>query len=200
MSERIETVNERRRKAPLHFWAKADNARFVAHVLCFDSGEHDDKSADLIGYSGNPRIARREGFRREASISLELIIKAAIAQRIEAGISAKFVTQVRATHDVLSLWGDAGLPKPSKRDSLLLLLVRRTLLWSGRHAAPRDDVNHEKDLAQEAAIKGPRGKLSILNAQKPLSLGWDDFERLYDVALDGFNRARIKYESRFGAM
>jgi hypothetical protein len=198
--DQIVGINERRRKAPLHFWAKADNAKFVACILFCDPGHGDDTAADSIGYGGRPRIARLEGFYREASIALELIIKAAIAQRIEAGISPQHVTRVRPTHDVLSLWDDAGLPKLSNHDALLLLRVRRTLLWSGRYAAPRDDANHEKDMAQEEVVRGPRGKISIQNLQKPITLDWDNFERLYGIAFNGFSRARAKFDGQFGSM
>ena len=127
-------------------------------------------------------------------------IAAAIAQRIEAGISPQHVVRVRPTHDVLALWGDAGLPELSKRDSLLLLLVRRTLLWSGRYAAPRDDENHERDLAQERAIREPRLESNIFTVAKPSALEWDDFERLYEVAYSEFIRAREIFEGRFGSM
>jgi hypothetical protein len=180
-------ANEERRKAPLGFWGRADNARFVAYIL--ESGTCDDKSAAVaIGYHGTTHIARGEGFRREASIALELIIKAAIAQRIQSGDSAPNVQHVKETHDVIALWSDAGLPAPDDRDTRLLLMVRTILTWSGRYAAPRDDDKYQDDLELDEIKGAPRGgKLSSI-----LTLEWNDFDRLYGVALNEFNRAQQK--------
>jgi hypothetical protein len=77
------SVYEQRRRAPLHFALRAENALKSASVL---------SNADV-----------REGFIREASIALELIVKAVIAQRLEVGESLG-VTKVPATHNVPQLW------------------------------------------------------------------------------------------------
>jgi hypothetical protein len=187
-------LNEMRRKAPLHYWAKADNARFAAYLL--RSGSCDDKAAAAaVGYNGTTSIARGEAFRREASISLELIIKAAIAQRTESGVSSPEVQRVRETHDVMTLWRDAGLPALENRDQRLLLEVKTTLIWSGRYAAPRDDDKYQDDLDLDDKLRGgpARGKLSRI-----LTLGWDDFDRLYQIALAEFARARQRLDEQFG--
>jgi hypothetical protein len=79
------SIHELRRRSPLHFLARADNARFTAYVLWNLDQAAGTRCAGQIGYHGTPEIAAREAFSREAALSLELIIKAVIAQRIETG-------------------------------------------------------------------------------------------------------------------
>src|SRR5882672_7133531 len=102
------SIGERRRRAPFHFWAKAANARFAANVIHHATDGDQSLLAESIGYTGSQSIALHEAFLREASIALELIIKAAIAQRIEIGISREGLTSVPFSHDLVSLWSDAG--------------------------------------------------------------------------------------------
>jgi hypothetical protein len=71
------SIHEMRRRAPLHFSAKADNARFAAYVLWTMGPEARRRCAEQIGYDG----LLSEAFFREASLALELMIKAVIAQR-----------------------------------------------------------------------------------------------------------------------
>ena len=79
-----DTLLDLRRRAPLHFEAKADNARFIAYLLgAALTGEIFDKAKTTLPYGGTPRIAAQEAFAREAAIALELIVKAVIAQQIE---------------------------------------------------------------------------------------------------------------------
>ena len=98
-----ESIWEMRRTAPFHFWAKADNARMSAYAL---SRIGDDFAAKLTadaGYNGSHNIAFYEAFSREASISMELILKAIWC--------VKSRSAPPSTHDVYQLWSDCGLLK-----------------------------------------------------------------------------------------
>jgi hypothetical protein len=89
-------------------------------------------------YNGNPQIALSESFRREASVALELIIKAVIAQRIECKISKPNVPSIRLTHDLVELWEDASLPRLPRADKHRLLIAKIILYWAGRYPAPKE--------------------------------------------------------------
>jgi hypothetical protein len=52
-------------------------------------------SADAIGYSADPSIAAHKGFRREASIALEPIIKAFIVQTASSPNRARKLPELR---------------------------------------------------------------------------------------------------------
>jgi hypothetical protein len=136
---------ERSRRAPLDFWARADNARFTAYIL-FKAAELETISAKAndIGYGGSPSIATHEAFVREASLSLELIIKGVIAQRLEVGEKLE-VTSVPANHNVPQLWDHAKLPKPSDADYGRLVQARVYLMWASRYLAPTKDEHGERD-------------------------------------------------------
>lgn len=101
------SIYERRRRAPLHFLAKADNARFSAFLLWrLKDDDHRDHLVEAQ-YSGTSFIALNEAFRREAALALELIIKSLIAQQIECCVAKPGVIKVRPTHDLVTLWDDA---------------------------------------------------------------------------------------------
>ncbi len=110
--EMLISIDERRRRAPLHYWSKGNNARLAARII-HDADEGAQRSsANAIGYNDNTRIALHESFLRECSIALELILKAVIAQRIEMGIARKKVGRVPFTHDLASLWGGCRARSP----------------------------------------------------------------------------------------
>jgi|ERR1043166_2306654 hypothetical protein len=183
-----------RRRAPLHFEARADNARFIAYLL--DQGLSDNCVSQVkagVNYGGNPRIAMFEAFRREAAISLELIVKAVIAQKIESGVAPAHVVSVRPVHDVPKLWQEADLPAVSNEDRRRLVHVKRILLWSGRYAAPRSDKQFAELEAEDEALtpERPPGQLFI---QEPVLLDWDNFDRLYQIARADFWQARQTFE------
>lgn len=50
-----ETPSERRRRAPIHYWSKADNARLVARVLWDATDATYRNSVEAINYSHRPR-------------------------------------------------------------------------------------------------------------------------------------------------
>ena len=130
---------------------------------------------------------------RESCLALELIIKAVIAQKVEIGIAAEHVVRVRTTHDLPSLWIDAGLPMLSNDDRLRLLRARRVLVWSGKYAAPKTDEEFEKEELKESILIPAPSKTTMF--RKTLSFGWEDFDRLYRVAWQEFWLLRRNYFS-----
>jgi hypothetical protein len=108
------SVHEKRRRAPLHFWAKAENARLVAYVLWLkdDPSERLSEAASNCGYRGTPSIAAHEGFLRESALALELIVKAVIAQKIEFGCAPPGVLQCRGFRSAWRsrVWLSRGCP------------------------------------------------------------------------------------------
>ena len=70
----MQSTFEWRRIAPLHFWAKADNARLSAATLWHLCEDDVAVRAVIgeVGYRGTPAIAYEEAFWREAAVALEL--------------------------------------------------------------------------------------------------------------------------------
>lgn len=96
-----ESTWDMRRKAPFHFLAKAENARLSAYALSHIFENSAANFASGAGYCNTPSIAFSEGFIREASIALELILKAILC------IKTKKIPP--ATHDVYELWSQTYL-------------------------------------------------------------------------------------------
>jgi hypothetical protein len=173
------SIHEMRRRAPLHYWGKASNARFAAYAIRAMDQKALKRCAEQIGYGGTPQAATSEAFFREASLTLELIIKAVIAQRIEAGLAMRHVVRVRQIHDLVSLWSDAELPHLPPEDQHRLMLARRILLRSGRYAAPKKDDQAEREQREMTPLEEKSPTESRLRGAKLRSLGWEDFDWLY---------------------
>lgn len=175
-----------RRKAPLHFEAKAENAHFTAFVLWSLIQTDLNNFKSELGYSGTPGVALGESFGREASLALELIIKAVIAARIEKNCGKLGQKSVRATHDLLHLWNDAELPKLSKNDQFILLRAKQILFWAGRYAAPLHDKNFEMEQEQFNNLRKPQlteGQLKV-RVMQDSKFDWENFHRIYCIAND----------------
>lgn len=172
-----ESIWEIRRKAPFHFLAKADNARMSAYALSHIDDDFAAKLTSDAGYNGAHSVAFDEAFRREASISIELILKAILC--------VKRKSAPPSTHDVYQLWSDSGLPKLPDDDLHRLAEMTEILYWSGRYAAPNSDKNMIKaDARFEKHQKTERlGKLKVI---KHTPLGWEEFIALYRVAAQYF--------------
>lgn len=172
-----ESIWNKRRKAPFHFLSKADNARMSAYVLFHTK---DGLAADLAsaaGYKGSTCVALGEGFIREASIALELILKAIVCIKRKA--------PPPNTHDIYGLWSQAGLPALSNDDSYRLVVMTQTLYWSGRYAAPKSDKDFIK--SETLLKKFQRTKtLGQLRVVMSTPLGWSEFNALYQIAHDQF--------------
>ena len=191
--DRFPSIHALRRRAPLHFWAKAGNARFTAHALWTMESSGQQECAKRINYGGSPAIAAREAFRREASIALELIIKAVIPQRVEIGIAMQYVVRVRATHDLVSLWKDAQLPALTSDDTHRLMIARQILYWAGRYATPLKDEDFEKEKCDMKPLENrvPFGT-SNLFLIRPRLFSWEDFDRIYQIAAESCRQMREK--------
>ena len=169
-----ESIWDLRRKAPLHFEAKADNARMSAYVLSHIDNNVADRLALAAGYGDTHSIALHEAFRRESSIALELILKAILCIKTKRA--------PRNTHDVYELWSKAGLPDLSEDDSYRLAEMTEILSWSGRYAAPTNDKNLDKpnERFEKHQKTKPFGKLKII---APTELGWKEFDAIYQIAV-----------------
>lgn len=168
-----ESIWDLRRKAPFHFLAKADNARMSAYFLSHIEEKLADKLVSEVGYGGSYRIALDEAFKREASIAVELILKAILCVKTKSAPPN--------THDVYELWTLAGLPRLSDDDCFRLAEMTEILYWSGRYAAPNTDKAMSKgnDRFRKHQKTKPIGKLKII---EPTLLGWEEFKLIYGVA------------------
>lgn len=176
----LQDIDDIRRLAPLHFEARAANARFAAWKLWkLSDGKDTDEGKQTIGYTGSGSVALAEAWRRERSLALELIVKAVYAQRQEFEAQPKVV---RATHDVLALWGEAGLPKLSQDDKLRLAVTYQLLQWAGRYAAPRAGSDGQNALIDRYLTKHHISGTLYFTRMPPFD--WDEFDSLYQRASD----------------
>ena len=156
-----ESIWEIRRRASGHFWGKAQNAHRCAGILF--------KAQESI-----TDIACYEGFLRESSIALELILKALIAEQSNRAPPS--------SHDVYLLWQKANLSALENDDLMRLSEITETLYWRGRYGAPNKDSDLKK--AAERSSKHQRrkkfGKTFIISE---LPYGWNEFDRLYQIVL-----------------
>jgi hypothetical protein len=191
----MDTLIEMRRKAPLGFWAKADNARFVACLL-WQGGISDEclsGAATRSGYHGTPLIATSEAFLRESALALELIVKAVIAQKIEVDGGAKAVPTI---HDVPVLWGKAALPALAVEDRRRLLRVKSLLIWSSRYAAPKSDFRYYQEEDDFEAVGPPAPRFGGDFSSSHGILDWENFDRIYQIAGREFFRLRPPHHLR----
>ena len=185
-----ESIWDMRRKAPFHFLAKADNARMSAYVLSHSDRNSVGDLAATAEYGGDCGIALGEGFRREASISLELILKAILCVKTKGTPSN--------IHDVYELWSRAGLPELSDDDYYRLAVMTEILYWSGRYAAPNSDKNMIKpsERFKKHQKSKPLGRLKVSAAP---CLGWDQFDAIYKIAYRYFWSLKPNDPSNFVA-
>lgn len=129
--------------------------------------------ASQAGYGGDLNFPLLEGFRREASIAIELILKAILCLRTKSAPPS--------THDVYELWPQAGLPKLSDDDSYRLADMTQILYWSGRYAAPRldRDLNRSYERFEKHEKTEHFGKLKV---SKNTQFGWTEFDAIYQTA------------------
>ena len=178
-------------KAPLHYHARGENARFTAYLIgCHLYSDILLKAKKELPYSGTPEVAVCEAFCRESSTALELVTKAVIAQKIESGTAQKHVTRVRLIHDLVGLWQDAELPRLKNDDQRALLFAREVLMWAGRYGAPikLDKLIEYLDEDERLEFSNkPSGKIRI---RKGGFYRWERVNRIYKIANDEFWRSR----------
>lgn len=181
---------EWRKEAPFHYLAKADNARACAFRLSHHKNDNTDYPK-ACGYHGTPEIGFYEGYLREAAIALELIIKAVINISNEnLRRQGKETTGMPKHHRLPELWLNANLPRLSELDTLRLRTFQEILEWSGRYPTPRNEEIWHRD--SEETMPPPIDPTSRFKIRKPISLGWDEFERLYGIAATKFSEIHNK--------
>jgi hypothetical protein len=174
-----------------HWESTAEKARLSAFLL-WHSCEPKRISAlqrDANYPSADAGLALMEGFRRESSVALELIVKAVIAERLKIQGAPRSI-RVPISHNLPNLWADAHLPDLDATDRYRLLLVRSTLMWSGRYATPKSaKAWNEENMAFAEVVNSiyPKqmGKLRAIN---PISYDWGNFDRLFCIARNELNR------------
>jgi hypothetical protein len=181
-----------------HWDSSAKKARLSAFLLwqTLEPAKLAALQHDADYSSGDADLALSEGFRRESAVALELIIKAVIAKKMELRYDASS-DRVPATHDIPSLWRKAGLPELDRQDKYRLHMFKSILNWSGRYATPKTakawaQENREFSALDDPAL--PKGKFVLTT---PILTGWEDFDRLFQVAaveLHGLRRRSLPVE------
>lgn len=167
-----------------HWPTSAQKARFAAFALW----RLRDKSlvADVVrecGYAGGDAdLAVTEAFFRESAVAIELIIKAVIAKKLILANADPAAVGIPATHDILALWSEAGLPKLSHEDNYRLLLFKSILTWSGRYPTPKSVKAWEEENKAFAKLDDPPAEPGRMLFRKPIATGWPEFDRLYQMA------------------
>ncbi len=172
-----DSVWDQKRRAPFHFLRRAENARFTAYVLWEEKERAETERAEKINYTGTSSIALSEGFVRESSIAIELILKALIC--LESGEPPP------ATHDVYNLWQKANLANLCDENLVHLTLMTETLYWSGRYAAPNKDEKLTK-AHQRLDRHEKREMLGNLRIRKAVPFTWEVFDEFYSIAQEVF--------------
>jgi|SRR5689334_850364 hypothetical protein len=161
---------ESRRREPLRFEISARNALRAARLL-FERQLFD-------------------AFWREGSLSLELIAKAVVAQRLQVGEDLGVITRVPASHNVPKLWECAKLPQLTSDDYGRLVQARVYLMWAGRYPAPNRDEDGERD---EAELREHMNEPGASLFRTPRTFNYDDVQRIYWIAYECFLEIRIAH-------
>ena len=167
---------EATRLSPLGFWSKADGARYVAYCIwTLRCGTLIDP-APIGGDIGGAKDALFWGWLRESSLALELIIKTVLAEKERLKDRP---SSVPSSHNVSQLWKMADLPKTSWEQEYHLRSAHLVLQWFGRYSAPRKGGI---DLFEMRDSLRPRVKLGNGQIPKPITMGWENFDTLYQTA------------------
>lgn len=178
----MQSTFENRRNSVLWWSSKATNARFCALALSKTNEETVASIAEEYGYSGTTSVALHEGFVREASISLELIIKAVIAQKIEKEYSDLVKPRIPANHNLPSLWRQAELPELSAEDQYRLLRCKSALMWSGRYPTPKSDELWQQEIESFDKLLNFIEQKEKTFFRKTIGFTFEDFDKLFQMA------------------
>lgn len=174
-----------------HWSTTADKAWLVAFLLwqSRDPVRVAQLEQDASYHHGDAALALSEGFERESAVALELIIKAVVAKQLElrGGMPAE---RVPATHDIPKLWEQARLPALDEADCYRLLLFRQTLTWSGRYGTPRSVKAWVEENEAFRHFDPPMRPGRTIVFRTPITIGWDNFDRLYQLAKQGLTALR----------
>lgn len=167
-----------------HWRTSAAKARFSAYVLwhMHDDSQLTEMARECGHLGGDYKLGISEAFRRESAVALELIDKAVIANTLQAKVADPATEGVPATHDIPKLWKQANLPDLSREDRYRLQVVKSVLMWSGRYATPRTVKAWEEENRAFDALEEPPPSADKFVFRTPVTFGWTEFDRLYQVA------------------
>ena len=180
----METIHDLRRRAPLHFFNRAADARACAWALWRMIDDPPDASS--IHYPSSTSGAMHAGWERESSFAMESILKAAIAAQRQVAGDTK---PPPASHDVGELWSLAGLPKPDKDDRTRLMLLAEMLYWSARYAAPLEGRKAEERMNAVARRAQRRTRSDGKTFIALSAWSWEHFDRMYWMANESFTES-----------
>jgi hypothetical protein len=167
-----------------HWDSSAAKVRLSAYVL-WRVSTHPILSelAGACGHvGGDAELGVLEAFRRESAIGLELVVKAVIAKKLRLRGADPATDGIPATHDLPKLWNDASLPPLSGEDLYRLHLAKSRLVWEGRYPTPRTVKAWEDEAKEFCALQGQPLDGRSFQIRTPITIGWDDFDRLYQIA------------------
>lgn len=167
-----------------HWGANAAKARLAAYVLwrMLEDSRLSEMAYECGHQVGDSNIAIMEAFRRESAIALELIIKSIIVNKLQAMPVDSLTKGISLTHNLPKLWKEANLPELSREDKYRLQRMTSVLYWSGRYPVPKTVTNWENENKALDALRSPPPEPGKLSFQKPISMGWTEFDRLYQIA------------------
>jgi hypothetical protein len=162
----------------------AAKARFAAYVLwrMRDDPSHLEFARECDHAIGDTSQGIYEAFGRESAIALELIVKAVIARKLRERGADPATEGLPAIHDLPELWKMAGLPILKGDDLYRLQLVKSVLQWAGRYPTPRNVKVWEDETKEFTALNDPSQDEAKIKFRKPITISWEDFDRLYQVA------------------
>lgn len=167
-----------------HWDSSAAKARIAAYVLwqMKDASRHSELAQECGHVSGDTSLGISEAFRRESALALELVVKAVIAKKLRERAADSATEGIPATHDLPKLWREAGLPSLSGDDLFRLQLAKSVLMWAGRYPTPRSVKAWEEETKEFDALGNPPRDKTKLEFRVPITIEWEDFDRLYQVA------------------
>jgi hypothetical protein len=167
-----------------HWRSSAAKARFSAYVLwhMLDDSRLIEMARECGHLGGDFKLGIVEAFRRESAVALELVVKAVIANRLQARAADPETEGVPTTHDLPKLWKQANLPDLPREDRYRLQLVKSVLMWSGRYATPRTVKAWEEENRAFDALEEPPPNSGTFIFRTPVTVGWTEFDRLYQIA------------------
>lgn len=94
-----------------HWRSSAAKTSFSAYVLwhMLDDSRLIEMAHECGHLGGDFKLGIVEAFRRESAIAIELVVKAVIANRLQARAADPETEGVPTTHDLPKLWKQAGV-------------------------------------------------------------------------------------------
>jgi hypothetical protein len=138
--------------------------------------------SECVYTGGDAPLAVHEAFRRESAVALELMIKAVMADKLRARRADPKTEGVPTTHDIPKLWLDAGFPALPREGRYRLAICKSVLVWSGRYPTPKSAKTWKEKNDAFDALEDPPVEPGKIIFRKPITIGWPEFDRLYQIA------------------